>query len=86
MPVIVGFDKLASVPEEQITDKILRRVVSGEQGTMVHWRMKAGAHAAAHKHRHEQFVWMVKGNNGFSHWQRKANDETWRRRSDPRRD
>ena len=46
MPVIVGFDKLTSVPEEQITDKILRRVVSGEQGTMVHWRIKAGAHAA----------------------------------------
>jgi hypothetical protein len=41
MPVIAGFDKLASVPEEQITDKIRRRVVSGKQGTMVYWRMKA---------------------------------------------
>jgi hypothetical protein len=29
MPVIAGFDQLASVPEEQITDKIQRRVVSG---------------------------------------------------------
>ena len=38
MPVIAGFDKLASVPEEQITDKIRRRVVSGTQGTMVYWR------------------------------------------------
>ena len=45
MPVIAGFDKLASVPEEQINDKIWRRVVSGTQGTMVYWRMKAGAHA-----------------------------------------
>ena len=45
MPVITGFDKLASVPEEQITDKIRRRVVSGKQGTMVYWRMKAGARA-----------------------------------------
>jgi len=61
MPVIVGFDKLASVPEEQITDKIRRRVLSGKQGTMVYWRIKAGGHAAAHKHPHEQFVWMVKG-------------------------
>ena len=26
MPVIAGFDQLASVPEEQITDKIRRRV------------------------------------------------------------
>jgi len=57
MPIIEGFDKLASVPEEQITDKIGRRVISGKQGTMVYWRMKAGAHAAAHQHPHEQFVW-----------------------------
>src|SRR5215813_3173065 len=65
MPVITGFDQLASVPEEQITDKIRRRVVSGTQGTMVHWRMKAGAQAAAHKHPHEQFVWMIKGTMDF---------------------
>jgi quercetin dioxygenase-like cupin family protein len=65
MPVIAGFDKLASVREEQITDKIRRRVVSGKQGTMVYWSMKAGAHAAAHKHPHEQFVWMVKGTMDF---------------------
>ena len=61
MPVITGFDKLASVPEEQITDKIGRRVISGKQGTMVYWRMKAGAHAAAHQHPPEQFVWVIKG-------------------------
>ena len=50
MPIIAGFDNLASVPEEQITDRIGRRVISGKQGTLVYWRMKAGAHAAAHKH------------------------------------
>jgi len=65
MPIIEGFDKLASVPEEEITDKIGRRVVSGKQGTMVHWRIKAGAHAAAHKHPQEQFVWMIKGAMDF---------------------
>ena len=43
MPIIEGFDKLALVPEERITDKIGRRVISGKQGTMVYWRMKAGA-------------------------------------------
>jgi hypothetical protein len=42
MPIIEGFDKLASVPEEQITDKIGGRVISGKQGTLVYWRMKAG--------------------------------------------
>ena len=60
MPAITGFDKLASVPEEQITNKIGRRVISG-RGTMVYWRMKAGAHAAAHKHPQEQFVWVIRG-------------------------
>ena len=61
MPVFAGFDKLASVPEEQITDRIGRRVISGNQGTMVYWRMQAGAHAAAHQHPHEQFAWVIKG-------------------------
>jgi quercetin dioxygenase-like cupin family protein len=61
MPVIAGFDKLASVPKEQITDKIGRRVISGSQGAIVYWRMKSGAHAAAHKHPHEQFVWVIRG-------------------------
>ena len=65
MPVITGFDKLVSVSEEQITDKIGRRVISGKQGTMVYWRMKAGAHVAAHKHPHEQFVWVIKGAIGL---------------------
>jgi len=30
-----AFDKLALVPEEQITDKIRRRIVSGTQGTRI---------------------------------------------------
>ena len=65
MPIVTGFDKLEAVPEEQITAKMRRRVVSGKQGTMVYWRTKAGAHASAHKHPHEQFVWMVKGTMDF---------------------
>ena len=36
-------------------------VISGQQGTMVYWRMKAGAHAAVHQHPQEQFVWVIKG-------------------------
>jgi hypothetical protein len=57
MPVIAGFDQLALVPEEQITDKIRRRFVSGRQGTMVYWRIEAGARVAAHRHPHEQCGW-----------------------------
>src|SRR5262249_62231737 len=65
MPVIAGFDQLVSVPEEQVTDKIRRRVVSGEQGTMVYWTIKAGGHGPAHQYPHEQVVWMGKGPMGF---------------------
>jgi quercetin dioxygenase-like cupin family protein len=65
MPVTTGFDKLTSVPEEQITEKIGRRVISGKQGTMVYWRMKADAHVAMHQHPHEQFVWVIKGKIRF---------------------
>jgi quercetin dioxygenase-like cupin family protein len=60
-----GYGSLDSLPEEQVTDKISRRMVSGECGMVVWWRMKAGAHAAAHKHPNEQIFWMLKGRMDF---------------------
>lgn len=65
MPVIKGYGTLADFPEERINDKITRKVMSGEQGMMVWWTMKAGAHATPHKHPHEQLVWIVKGRMDF---------------------
>jgi quercetin dioxygenase-like cupin family protein len=65
MPKLPGFSELAKVEAEQITDKITRRTVSGEQGMLVHWTIKKGAHAAAHKHPHEQIVWMISGRMDF---------------------
>ena len=61
MPVIVGHGTLASVPEERLSDKITRKVISGRQGMMVWWHFKAGGVAAAHQHPHEQTSWMIKG-------------------------
>jgi quercetin dioxygenase-like cupin family protein len=61
MPVITGFAAFGDLPWEHVTDKIERRVLAGQQGTIVWWKMKAGAHAAAHQHPHEQIVWMIKG-------------------------
>jgi len=61
MPVIVGHDKLAAIPEERISDKITRKVISGKQGMMVWWHFQPGAVAAAHQHPHEQMSWMIKG-------------------------
>ena len=65
MPTLVGFGTFAALPEEQISEKISRRVLSGDQGMIVWWKMKAGAHAAAHQHPHEQIVWMLKGKMDF---------------------
>ena len=65
MPKLAGFETLSAVPEETISDKISRRVLSGEQGMLVSWRIKAGGHAAAHRHPHEQIVYMISGRMDF---------------------
>jgi quercetin dioxygenase-like cupin family protein len=61
MPVISGFAALRDLPWERVTDKIERRVLAGQQGMIVWWKMKAGAH----QHRHEQIVWMIAGKMDF---------------------
>ncbi len=61
MPTMTGFGAFADLPEEKLSDKISRRVLSGEKSMMVWWSMKAGAHGAAHRHPHEQIAWMLKG-------------------------
>jgi quercetin dioxygenase-like cupin family protein len=61
MPIITGFDALKNLPEEKISENISRRVLSGEKGMIVWWSMKAGAHAAAHQHPHEQMFWVLSG-------------------------
>ena len=65
MATLTGFGSLSAIPEEEITDKITRRVLAGEKGMMVWWNIKASAHAAAHSHPHEQIVWMPKGKMDF---------------------
>ena len=65
MPKLSGYGALAELAEERITDKISRRVVAGEQGMIVWWSIKAGAHAAAHKHPHEQIVYILQGQIDF---------------------
>jgi quercetin dioxygenase-like cupin family protein len=65
MPKLSGFASLAALPLETVTDKISRRMVAGEREMIVWWQMKAGAHAAAHSHPHEQIFWMLKGKMEF---------------------
>ena len=60
MPVIAGFDKLASVPEEQITEKIGRppRHIrqTGHDGLLENEGGRARRCSP-----HEQFVWVISG-------------------------
>src|SRR5499433_2424182 len=65
MPLMSGFGALEKLPWERINDKIERRVLAGKQGMIVWWKIKAGAHAGAHQHPHEQIVWMLKGHMEF---------------------
>jgi len=65
MPVMSGFGALEKLPWERINDKIERRVLAGKRGMIVWWKIKAGAHAGAHQHPHEQIVWMLKGKMEF---------------------
>ena len=42
MPTRVGFGAFAALREEQISEKISRRILSGEQGMIVWWSIRAG--------------------------------------------
>jgi quercetin dioxygenase-like cupin family protein len=60
-----GYLQLDRIPSEPIAPLISRRLVAGEKGMLVFWSMKAGAHAAAHHHPHEQIFWVLKGTMDF---------------------
>jgi quercetin dioxygenase-like cupin family protein len=60
-----GYRQLSQLPEEPVTPLITRRIVAGEKEMLVFWRMKAGAHAAAHRHPHEQIFWVLSGRMDF---------------------
>jgi len=65
IPVMRGFLNLDKVPEEKVTPLISRRIVTGEKEMVVFFKIKAGAHAGAHKHPNEQISCMVSGKMEF---------------------
>jgi unsaturated pyranuronate lyase len=65
MPKLMGFGKFADLPGEQISEKISRRILSGDQGMVVWWSIEAGVHVEPHSHANEQIVWMLKGKMEF---------------------
>ena len=65
MPTLFGFSAFAQLPDEQISEKISRRILSGDQGMIVWWSIAAGVHIEPHSHPGEQIVWMLSGNMEF---------------------
>ena len=65
MPTLVGFGRFAALPEEQISENISRRILSGDQGMLVWWSIGQGVHVEPHSHASEQIVWMLKGRMEF---------------------
>ncbi len=65
MPSMKGFSALKDLPEEKVTAEISRRILTGDKEMFVWWSMKAGVHAAAHSHPHEQVFWVVSGTMQF---------------------
>jgi quercetin dioxygenase-like cupin family protein len=65
MPTLVGFGTFAALPDEQITERISRRILSGDQGMIVWWSIGADVHVEPHSHANEQIAWMLKGKMEF---------------------
>lgn len=65
MPEAMGFGTFAGLLEEQLSEKISRRILSGKQAMIVWWSIGAGIHVEAHSHANEQIVWMLKGKMEF---------------------
>jgi unsaturated pyranuronate lyase len=65
MPTLVGFGTFGALLEEQISEKISRRILSGDRGMIVWWSIGAGVHVEPHSHANEQIVWMLKGKMEF---------------------
>ena len=66
MPKLVGFSRFAALLEGQISDKISRRILPGDQGMIVWWTIGAGVHVESQSHANEQIVWMQIGKHPLS--------------------
>jgi hypothetical protein len=53
MPKLMGFSRFAALLEEQISEKISRRILAGDQGMVVWWSTWAGVHVEPHSHPNE---------------------------------
>ena len=64
MPRLVGFSRFAALLEEQIGEKISRRILS-TKGWSYGGSIGAEVHVEPHSHANEQIIWMLKGTMEF---------------------
>src|SRR5262249_26686406 len=57
----MGFSRFAALLEEQISDKISRRILSGDQGMVVWWSIVAGVHVEQRSNQRDRRVWLLRG-------------------------
>ena len=65
MPRPVGFSRFAALLDEQISGKISRRILSGDQGDDCMVEHRGRRPCEPHSHPNEQIVWMLKGKMEF---------------------
>lgn len=61
MQTMKGFTNINRLKEEEVTDQMSRRMLVGDKGMVTFWKIKAGAHSAAHAHPEEQLFWILSG-------------------------
>ena len=53
--------KWEDIPEEQVTDKLSRKLISGKNVMLAQVFLKKGCRVAPHKHESEQMTYILKG-------------------------
>jgi hypothetical protein len=66
MPTFVGFNTFAALPEEQISEKIRRRILAGDQAMLVWWSIGAGVHVEPHSHTRARWSFASAANSEFA--------------------
>ncbi len=65
MSVLTDITNIDEISEERVTEEMSRRMIVGERQMLTVWRIKKGAHSAAHKHPEEQIFWILSGSIEF---------------------
>jgi quercetin dioxygenase-like cupin family protein len=61
MGVLDNVTNTKTMPDEELTGVMSRRMIVGKNQMLTIWRMKKGAHSSAHSHPEEQIFWILSG-------------------------